>query len=75
VAKVDLDEALRESREVLNLWWVARQHEAPPLSGGVLDAWPAWLAEALAVCRDEESAVTLFERSVAHGRPEADAHR
>jgi hypothetical protein len=72
---VDIDEALDDPTvvAVLARWWEARLHEAPPFSGGVLDAWPALMVDGLAVCRAEERAIDAFtdwkERASADGRP------
>jgi len=44
--------------DVLARWWAVLQWpSAPPFSGGVLDAWPARLAEGLVICRQEWAAV------------------
>lgn len=42
---------------MLEAWDASKHHQAPPFSGGVLDAWPALMVDALAVCRAEESAI------------------
>lgn len=58
---VDVQEALEASRDVLAVWREAAQWpDVPPLSGGVWDAWPARLAQGLAVCRREAAAVTAI---------------
>lgn len=69
VARVDVDEALAASEEVLSLWWRARRlPEVPAFSGGLLDGWPAWAVDALGICRQEEQAVTDFFLSEAVAR-------
>lgn len=64
MAVVDVDEALAVSGHSLELWLQARKHpDAPPFTGGVLDAWPAWAVDALAICRDETSAIRWYQQS------------
>ncbi len=62
---VDVDEALSESTEVLEMWRETQKHpEAPPFSGGVMDAWPAWAVDGLAVCRVEVQRIRAFLQGV-----------
>lgn len=57
-ARVDLGVALPAVRDVLQRWWTVLQWpSAPPFSGGVLDAWPARIADGLVICRQEWAAV------------------
>lgn len=68
-AVIDLDDAFLRSEDVLDAWVDARRWpDAPPFSGGVLDAWPARLAQGLAVCRYEEAAVRACLRAEAKTR-------
>ncbi len=64
-AVVDIDEALAAVGDIINAW---RQclawPDAPPFSGGILDAWPARMAEGLAECRGEFEAVMAYRRSM-----------
>lgn len=56
--RVDLDEAGRAVGDILERWWACLSWPAvPPYSGGVLDAWPARMAEGLSLCRQEWAAV------------------
>lgn len=51
---VDVHEAVVESRDLMQLWSTTQQHpDSPPFTGGVLDAWPAFAVDALAICRLE----------------------
>ena len=58
-ARVDIEEALADPAVdlVLERWDASKHHEAPPFSGGVLDAWPALMVDGLAICRQEETAI------------------
>lgn len=64
LAVVNIDEALASVGDILDAWrrWVAWP-ESPPWSGGVLDSWPARMAEGLAICRAEFEAVLAYQRS------------
>ncbi len=58
---LDIDQAIDASRPALGLWLQARKHpEQPAFTGGVLDAWPGWAVDAIAVCRDEEAAIRFY---------------
>lgn len=62
---MDIDEAFGDSQTsaVLEAWVTVRAYEhAPAFSGGVLDAWPALMADGLAACASEESAIRDFMR-------------
>ena len=53
---LDVEEALERSAHALALWLEARKHpDSPPFSGGVLDCWPGWAVDALAICRSIDS--------------------
>lgn len=59
---VDLDEAWSDVGEAMV--WCAEARRLPdtaPLSGGVLDAWPAWLVDALDIFDTECRAVRMLE--------------
>lgn len=59
--RVDLHRALSESRDLMDLWSASQQHPtAPAFSGGVLDAWPAYASEALAIARSECGRIRAF---------------
>ena len=62
--RVDINEAMADSHvaAILERWWDARLHEAPAYGGGVLDSWPALMADGLALCRIEETAIDDFRR-------------
>lgn len=65
MARIDIDEALADEQTnlVLSLWADARHHaDAPPFSGGVLDAWPALAVDGFAVCRQEDQAIDDYLR-------------
>ncbi len=58
MGRVDIEEALLDAGPIIEAFWhVARNEGAPAWSGGVLDSWPAVLAEGLPVCREETQAV------------------
>lgn len=61
---VDMPRAVAFSRPALDIWGEARKHpDSPPFSGGVLDAWPAWAVDAMAICRNEEEAIRQYLQS------------
>lgn len=71
-ARVDIDDALNASEEVLSRFWpMLAWPEQAPFSGGVLDAWPSRLTEGLALCRAEwaavKAAVAAEEKGGDHG--------
>jgi hypothetical protein len=58
---VDIDEALADASVAVGLWFRSLSApNAPALSGGCLDAWPAAMLDAFAVCRSEEMAVEAY---------------
>jgi len=60
-ARVDVREALGESREVLEMWRETQKHpDAQPFTGGMLDAWPAWAADGLAIARIEVQRIRSY---------------
>lgn len=45
----------------MELWLeTQKQPNAPAFSGGVLDAWPAYAVDALAIARDEYAVIRAF---------------
>ena len=47
---------------------MAAENEGAPLfSGGVLDSWPAWAVDALAIRKQEVAAIQSYERHTAGG--------
>lgn len=57
----DLDEALVAARPALEVWSAFQVADGAPLySGGVLDAWPAWVVDLLKVARPEWEAVKAW---------------
>lgn len=45
----------------MELWVQTRKHpDVPPFSGGVLDAWPAWAADTIAIARNEQVLLSAF---------------
>ena len=69
-ATVDIDEAVGESIPALELWKLAQSIPGTqPFSGGILDAWPAWAVDVLAVCHNEVAAIKsyLTSEAQAHG--------
>jgi hypothetical protein len=62
---VDLGTALVASRPALAVWRAHAATEGAALySGGVLDAWPAWVVDALQVARDEMACIKAFLATV-----------
>lgn len=60
-ARVDINAALAATGELMDLWLdTQKQPNAPAFSGGVLDAWPAYAVDALAIARDEYSLIRAF---------------
>lgn len=58
---VDIDAAFRRCRHELDLFAEARKHpDAPAFTGGVVDSWPAWAVDALAIGREEEVSIRGF---------------
>ena len=73
--RVDVGTACARVADVLEVWWaVMRWPEAPPYSGGVMDAWPNRMAEALAVAKAEWQAVTAYLRHEARPKKEVKQH-
>jgi hypothetical protein len=69
--RVDLDEGAQRIGDVLSRWWVMMQWpDAQPYSGGVLDAWPARIADGLVICRNEWAAVRAAVEDEAQPRKE-----
>ena len=58
---MDINEALEAGRDILDRWvaWM-EWPDSPPFSGGMLDSWPARLADGLALCRREWAAIQAF---------------
>lgn len=53
--------ALAATGELMELWLQTQKHPtAPAFSGGVLDAWPAYAVDALAIARDEFAIIRAF---------------
>lgn len=45
----------------MELWQQTQKHpDVPAFSGGLLDAWPAYAVDALAIARDEVQLIRLF---------------
>ena len=63
----------------MDLWTQTQKYpEAPPFSGGVLDAWPAEAVDAIAIAREETATLIDFlrgERARAEARAEEQQHR
>lgn len=58
---IDFDEVQREVGDVLDAWVGSMKWpNVPPFSGGVLDAWPARLADGLAFAREEWALVRAY---------------
>jgi hypothetical protein len=67
-APIDIDEALKSSDKAIWLWGSVRAHpHVPAFSGGLMDEWPAWAVDALAVCHNEASAIESFLMSQQRG--------
>jgi hypothetical protein len=61
---VDIKEALAATEGLRERFWKWMQWpEAPPFSGGVLDAWPARDADALAFMKREWRVVQAYLKS------------
>lgn len=59
--RVDIREAVLCSRNALEVWHAHQAAGGAPLySGGVLDAWPAWVVEMLKVAHGEVAAIKAF---------------
>ena len=69
--RLDPLEAVAAVQDILEVWHrVSQWPDAQPISGGVWDAWPARLADGLAICRDEAAAVRSYlvhESEAQHG--------
>ena len=64
-ARVDINRALAASASTLQLWSTVKAHApAPAFSGGVMDAWPAWAVDALAVAHEESNACRAYFAAV-----------
>lgn len=62
---MDIHEALHESREVLKMWLETQKHpDVPAFSGGLLDVWPAFAVDGLAICRTEVQRIRAYVREV-----------
>ncbi len=49
----------------MQVWFASQQHpEVAPFTGGLLDGWPAWAVDALAVCRIEVGRIRRYLASV-----------
>lgn len=56
-----MEQALEESAPALSLWRTVRAHApAPAFSGGVMDSWPAWAVDALAVLNEEHQVCRAY---------------
>lgn len=53
----------------LQLWYpfALSGRLAAPFSGGMLDAWPAWLVDAFAICETEVKVIEAFLRGERNG--------
>lgn len=61
MVRVDIKVALAATEELMELWLdTQKQPSAPAFSGGVLDAWPAYAVDALAIARDETTVIRAF---------------
>lgn len=66
---VDIADACEAVADILEAFWsTVRWPNAPPFSGGVLDAWPHRMAEGLALAREEWAAVTAYARHEAQAK-------
>ena len=64
MGQVDVKHALTQTRREMRLWMYARMHEnVPAFSGGLMDSWPAWAVDAIAVARAETQAIAAFLNS------------
>lgn len=71
---VDLPEALKATAVELSYFRAGEAHPGVPLfSGGLLDAWPATMVDALMVLRREAEAIDVLDRQ--SQRREADRGR
>jgi len=70
---VDIQQALAESRRALVLWRTVRAHApAPAYSGGVMDSWPAWSVDALAIANEEHNNCRAYLAAEAVKKKERD---
>lgn len=58
--RVDIERAFVVSEPALRVWGVSVATDAPLYSGGVLDAWPAWVVDVLKVARPEMECIKAF---------------
>lgn len=58
--RVDIERALVESQPALKVWGAYVATDAPLYSGGVLDAWPAWVVDVLKVAKPEMESIKAF---------------
>jgi hypothetical protein len=59
-AVVDVERACAEAYDVLRLWVATYGLDAPPYSGGILDAWPAEAVDAWPIFTAESAAVRAY---------------
>lgn len=58
---MDIKRALDEAAPYLELWSVSTQFPGASLyTGGILDAWPGMVVDALGICRDEQAAIQRY---------------
>lgn len=57
---VNLELALRVSRPALEVWRAHQATGAPLYSGGVFDAWPAWVVDVLKLAATEVESIRAF---------------
>jgi hypothetical protein len=66
-AELDIARAVELSAPLVGLWATVAPHEGvPAFSGGLMDSWPAYAVDALAVCRAETAVIRAYLAEVAN---------
>lgn len=67
MVRLNIKQALEEVGAVADLYFTSRRMpEVPAFAGGLISDWPGWAAQAWGIMRQEDMAVTAFDRST-HG--------
>lgn len=62
--RVEIDAALADAEPLLDRWQASQVVAGAPLyAGGVWDSWPAYVVDALAICKAETDAIGAHVRT------------